>query len=78
MKGAIVTTYDLDCTEPVQLKKLREEAEKEWDEMSYHDYKLWVYEYAESGNDINENAHTSQEKEEMYIREYVECNWVKE
>lgn len=73
-----MTTYDLDCTEPVQLKKLREEAEREWDKMSSNDYKAWLYEYAESGNDISENAHTSQEKEEMYIREYVECNWVKE
>lgn len=73
-----MTTYDLDCTEPVQLKRLREEAEKEWDEMSPNDYKAWLYDYAESGNDISENAHTSQEKEEMYIREYVECNWIKE
>ena len=78
MKGAIVYDYDLDCTEPVQLKKLREEAEKEWEEMSYNDYKAWLYDYAYSGNDISENAHTSQEKEEMYIREYVEYNWVKE
>ncbi len=71
-------TYDIDCTEPVQLKKLREEAEKEWDEMSPNDYKSWLHDYTESGNDISENAHTSQEKEEMYIREYVEYNWIKE
>ena len=42
--------------------------------MSYHDYKLWLYEYAESGNDISENAHTVQEQEEMFIQEYIEVN----
>jgi magnesium-transporting ATPase (P-type) len=78
MKGVIVWTYDNDCTEPVQLAKLRKEAEEAWDAMSASDYRLWVYEYAESGNLISENANTSEEKEEMFIQEYVEVNWVKE
>ena len=78
MKGATVNTYDFDCTEPIQLKRLREEAEKEWDEMSYHDYKSWLYEYAEAGNLISENGNTSEQKKEMFIQEYVEYNWLKE
>jgi magnesium-transporting ATPase (P-type) len=71
-------TYDNDCTEPVQLAKLRKQAEEEWDEMTASDYRLWMYEYAESGNLISENANTSEEIEEMFIQEYVEVNWVKE
>jgi hypothetical protein len=78
MKGVIVWTYDNDCTEPVQLAKLRKEAEEEWDAMTASDYRLWVYEYAESGNLISENGNTSEEIEEMFIQEYVEVNWVKE
>ena len=61
-----------------QIERLRKEAEEAWEDMDAADYKLWMYEYAESGNLISENANTSEEKEEMFIQEYIEANWVEE
>ncbi len=59
-----------------QLEALREEAEEAWESMSSGDYALWFSEYAEAGGYISENANTSEEKEEMFIQEYIEANWV--
>jgi len=65
-------------TAETQAEKLRKEAEETWENMDYHDFKLWKEEYAESGNDISDSAHTSREMEEMFIEEYIEVNWVGE
>lgn len=61
-----------------QIERLRKEAEQAWEDMDAADYRLWFSEYAEAGNLISENANTSSEKEEMFIQEYIEYNWIKE
>jgi hypothetical protein len=61
-----------------QIERLRNEAEEAWQNMDAADYTLWFSEYAEAGNLISENANTSSEKEEMFIQEYIEYNFVKE
>jgi hypothetical protein len=61
-----------------QIERLRKEAEQAWEDMDTADYRLWFSEYAEAGNLISENANTSSEKEEMFIQEYIEYNWIKE
>ena len=54
--------------------ELRAEAEEILENMTSEEWKLWKWEYADAGNDISENAHTAQEKEEMFIQEYIEVN----
>lgn len=61
-----------------QIERLRKEAEQAWQDMDATDYRLWFSEYAEAGNLISENANTSSQKEEMFIQEYIEANWVEE
>jgi predicted KAP-like P-loop ATPase len=65
-------------TAKTQSEKLRQEAEEVLENMDSGDWQFWKQEYAEAGNDISENAHTAQEKEEMFIQEYIEANWVNE
>lgn len=54
--------------------ELRAEAEEILENMTAEEWKLWKWEYADAGNDISENAHTVEQKEEMFIQEYIEVN----
>ena len=61
-----------------QTERLRTEAKQAWENMDAAEYRLWFSEYAKAGNLISENANTSSEKEEMFIQEYIEYNFIKE
>lgn len=61
-------------SEITMLEKLRDEAEELLQNMTPQEWEAWKQDYAEVGNDISENAHTAEEKEEMFIQEYIEMN----
>lgn len=55
-------------------QQLRKEAEEVLENMDWHDWQYWKQEYAEEGNLISENGNTAEEKYEMFIQDYIECN----
>lgn len=61
-------------SEITMLEKLRDEAEEVLQNMTPQEWEAWKKDCSEVGNDISENAHTAEEKEEMFIQEYIEMN----
>jgi hypothetical protein len=61
-------------SEITMLEKLRDEAEEVLQNMTPQEWEAWKKDSSEVGNDISENAHTAEEKEEMFIQEYIEMN----
>jgi hypothetical protein len=61
-------------SEITMLEKLRDEAEELLQKMTPQEWKAWKQDYAEVGGYISENGHTAQEKEEIFIQEYIEMN----
>jgi hypothetical protein len=61
-------------SEITMLEKLRDEAEEVLQNMTPQEWEAWKKDSSEVGNDISENAYTAEEKEEMFIQEYIEMN----
>ena len=61
-------------SEITMLEKLRDEAEEVMQNMPPQEWEAWKKDSSEVGNDISENAYTAEEKEEMFIQEYIEMN----
>jgi len=61
-------------SEITMLEKLRDEAEEVLQNMTPQEWEAWKKDYSEVGNDISDNAHTTEEKQEMFIQEYIEMN----
>jgi hypothetical protein len=61
-------------SEITMLEKLRDEAEELLQNMTQQEWEAWKKDYAEVGGYISDNAHTTEEKQEMFIHEYIEMN----
>lgn len=51
---------------------LRNEAIEYMETMTPQEWHAWQWEYEELGNYISENAHTTEEKQEMFIMEWID------